>query len=735
MNSETKTYTLDELKELSPSALLDCLADAWGITSGAFEIWGELSLSYNEQWGILKNAYSIESGKLLSYPLKGMSEVASFWVPIADAHMFVKDKEQTFIRCQLELSPAVERNKHNIPFEMQVKPRSGLLLEKLPDNIPNDVVTANDLRSFIPKSIFNFHRKNAEQKLTKEHEKAKTELENSLNKLREKTESDLVDAKDELEKVNLIREQTALLVTQLEKSQTDLNTQNEAASANLTQKKMALTHLNKHIAQVEAEMNKKIERLKNYVTEKANFLETFEFIDKEDLDAFLLVSKPNTGKLDGVSFKDVLNGDYKKAVSYIQAHMVKKDVLYPRYIIENYITLLRSRDLIVLAGDSGSGKTNLVKSFAKAVGGKAVIIPVKPNWTSSEDLLGYYNPLEKKYLATPFLEALLDARQNPDVPYFICLDEMNLARVEYYFADFLSLLESRDETPEISLYANDESSHVLSELKAVVKIISDTQEQYSKEGVVDFVKLMQDNDINSQIRQSFGFSDKDSLIKYHSDIRRMLSAVMTMPSTIKLPTNVHIIGAINIDETTHYLSPKILDRAHVMRFQSPLLSNWDAILKEVEGYEFNDVSKPLLFDTEALGIRKEYPRFNRESDFCKLFIMLNKEFLHKLGVEFGMRTIRQGLNYMELFSDVNDSKEHGINNFLLHKVLPKFTFDGNKMVGSQSKLDLVDKVLSERIKESLPNYENLTDEFSSVKALEAVVENAKANDGVVNFWS
>ena len=81
----------------------------------------------------------------------------------------------------------------------------------------------------------------------------------------------------------------------------------------------------------------------------------------------------------------------------------------------------------------------LVKSFADAIGGKAFIIPVKPNWTSAEDLLGYYNPLEKKYLATPFLEALLEAQNNPTIPYFICLDEMNLARIEYYFADFLSL--------------------------------------------------------------------------------------------------------------------------------------------------------------------------------------------------------------------------------------------------------------------------------------------------------
>ena len=99
---------------------------------------------------------------------------------------------------------------------------------------------------------------------------------------------------------------------------------------------------------------------------------------------------------------------------------------------------------------------------------------------------------------------------------------------------------------------------------------------------------MKDEELNNYLRQAFGFSDKNSLIKYHSEIRRMLSAVMAMPSSIKMPANVYIIGAINIDETTHYLSPKILDRAHIMRFESPLLSDWSQILEEIKTYGFNE---------------------------------------------------------------------------------------------------------------------------------------------------
>jgi energy-coupling factor transporter ATP-binding protein EcfA2 len=431
----------------------------------------------------------------------------------------------------------------------------------------------------------------------------------------------------------------------------------------------------------------------------------------------------------------VLGGDYAKAVSYIQAFLKDRDILYPRHIIENYLTLIRANDLIILAGDSGSGKTNLVQSFAEAVGGVSKIIPVKPNWTSSEDLLGYYNPLEKKYLATPFLEALIEAQQHPDIPYFICLDEMNLARVEYYFADFLSKLEARDSTPEIQLYSDTESAHVLSELKAVVSIISDAKSKFSKEGVVDFVKLMQDDDVNAEMKKAFGFSDKDSLIKYHGDIRRMLTGIISTPSKISIPANVRIIGAINIDETTHYLSPKILDRAHIMKFKSPLLTEWDDIFAEIEANGFDDVSKPIIFNTEELGQRTTYPKFDRTDPFCNLFVDLNKVFFDRLDVEFGMRTVRQGLNYIALFAELNDNSEQAINNFIIHKVLPKFTFDGNKQSDDLNKIDLLDKGFLPRLESIVTSHESLPVEFSSIAALKSIISNAKANDGVVNYWA
>ena len=653
-------YTQYELAGLSDSELLEILAKSWGIDNGKFEVWGQLPALENP-FGFLQNPRLVKNGKRLYYPLQGEErEPCRFYINPRDANKLGSKTMMRFIRCELELSSESERVKHQNPFSLCMKQDTGEILQSLPKEIPEEILVdplAKEERSqFISQSIYDFYLGKEIDSINKEIEKRKETLEKEFFEQEQKINHLLFKNREILQESETEKNKLEQTIKSLTNEHEKLNDFIRELNKDKEFKEQEIIQLIHQYTQMERDMNNKINRLKKYISEKAMFLKTFEFIDEEDLNLFLTDSKPREKHVNGFLFNEFFKGDYQAAVSYIQAYLVNKDILYPRHIIENYLTLLRTKDLIILAGDSGSGKTNLVKSFAEAVGGRSVIIPVKPNWTSSEDLLGYYNPLEKKFLSTPFLEALIEAEQNPEIPYFICLDEMNLARVEYYFADFLSLLETRNETPEITLYATDESSHVLSELKAVVDIIQSTKEKYKQDGIVNFIELLKDEQLNAQLRLAFGFSDKDSLIKYHSEIRRMLSAIITMPSSIKMPSNVHIIGAINIDETTHYLSPKILDRAHIMRFESPLLLDWDSILNEVEQYEFEDVSKPIIFDIEALGRRDNYPKFDRENIFCQLFVELNKEFFHMFGIEFGMRTIRQGLNYLELFKDVNLKK-------------------------------------------------------------------------------
>lgn len=731
-------YKKDDLHDLSDSELMAFLKNAWNVKNDKFEIWGEILPLGENVFSFIRDPYLVATGELLHYPLEGIEHIpCQFFVPPREANKFGSRKQSRFVRCELELSLPKERIKHENPFSLCVKPDSCIQLKKLPVHVPRNILNNDDFDSFINKSIYDFHLEKSLSEINKIIERKENDFTREFEAKKESESRILEEIKNSKLEIEKERDGSIELLEHLNKRQINLKDSIEKLQLDKRMMESEIQSLIHQYEQIEIDMNNKIERLQSFIEKKADFLKKFEFVDQDDLENFILSPSVHHIEKNGLLFNNDFDRNYTEVVSYIQAYLVKKDILYPRHIIENYLTLLRTKDLIILAGDSGSGKTNLVKSFADAVGGKAVIIPVKPNWTSSEDLLGYYNPLEKKYLATPFLNAILDAQKDPDTPYFICLDEMNLARVEYYFADFLSLLESRnkDQEPEIELYADTESSHVLSELKAVVEIIKSAKEKYQQDGITNFIELLKDEELNVYLRQAFGFSDKDSLIKYHSEIRRMLSAVMTMPSTLKIPNNVHIIGAINIDETTHYLSPKILDRAHIMRFESPLLSDWDGILDEVEGYGFENVSKPVIFNIDDLGIRDNYPKFDRLDNFCEIFIELNKDVLHKLGVEFGMRTIRQGLNYIKLFQDVNDDYEMAINNFLLHKVLPKLNFDGNKKFNENTKISLLEIVLLDRIKSLLAEHEYYDDVFSAVHTLENVIKNAKENDNIVNYWS
>lgn len=713
MNSKDTIYTLDEIEYLSDQELYQRLYESWNISNGKIEVWGYVRNEPSTELFRLYEAKSLVNNRAYSYPFKTRNNIdRGIYISIGYANFLLNGAENIWIKCELELSPLEERQRHLNPFELRVKIPSAERLVSMPNIDTKNIITGNE-SSYISEKIYNFHFDTIRKRL----DEAQSTIDFEIKAAEDK------------------RKTIADNLTELGKKNNEFEANNTILKSNISAQQNELVVLNQRYKKAEQEMSKKIEKLKAYISEKALFLKDFEFIDEDDFDGFIINVAASSDSSAMLSFADAFDGDYKQAVSYIQAYLKERDILYPRHIIENYLTLIRSNDLIILAGDSGSGKTNLVQSFAKAIGGVSKIIPVKPNWTSSEDLLGYYNPLEKKYLATPFLEALIEAQQHPEVPYFICLDEMNLARIEYYFADFLSKLETRDSTPEIQLYSDDESAHVLSELKAVVSIISSAKTKYSQDGIVDFIKLMQDENVNAEMKRAFGFSDKDSLIKYHGDIRRMLSGIMSTPSTIKIPANVRIIGAINIDETTHYLSPKILDRAHIMKFNSPLLADWNSIFSEIDSYGFDDVDKPLHFEIDDLGIRTVYPKFEREDKFCELFVNLNKEFFNPLGVEFGMRTIRQGLHYLSLFAELNDNREQAINNFIIHKVLPKFTFDGNKQSGNHNKLDLIDKVLLLRFEGIVTSHETISEEFSCIAALKNIIENARSNDGIVNYWA
>lgn len=128
--------------------------------------------------------------------------------------------------------------------------------------------------------------------------------------------------------------------------------------------------------------------------------------------------------------------------------ILKNGFTFSRQQVTNYYLSLKTKPFVILTGISGTGKTKITELLAEAVcedKKQYKCLPVRPDWNDDKSLLGYYNPLTKKYQSTDFLNFVMQAGKESENPYFVCLDEMNLARVEYYFSTFLSAMESKNE--------------------------------------------------------------------------------------------------------------------------------------------------------------------------------------------------------------------------------------------------------------------------------------------------
>ncbi len=187
-----------------------------------------------------------------------------------------------------------------------------------------------------------------------------------------------------------------------------------------------------------------------------------------------------------------------------------KHLFYTEADIAAFIAGLGCSKLTILQGMSGTGKTSLPKIFCEALMSTCHIVEVESSWRDKNELLGYYNEFSKMYTPKKFTQALYQARLHPETLTFIVLDEMNLSRVEYYFSDFLSLMENEPDKREIKLLN------------------------------VSLYKTSQ------QARSPYlGLSNGH---------------------TIKIPPNVWFVGTANRDESTFEISDKVYDRAHTMNF-------------------------------------------------------------------------------------------------------------------------------------------------------------------------
>ncbi|MCK9450266.1 MAG: hypothetical protein M0Q90_01075 [Bacteroidales bacterium] len=284
-------------------------------------------------------------------------------------------------------------------------------------------------------------------------------------------------------------------------------------------------------------------------------------------------------------------------------------LLFDSILIKRFISSLLTKPFVIFSGLSGSGKTKLAQAFVQWIcqdESQYHIIPVGADWTNREPLLGYPNALKPEEYVKPdsgVLDLIIQANKQPDLPHFLILDEMNLSHVERYFADFLSVMESKEEIP---LYA---------------------------EGTVE----------------------------------------NGVPSKLKVPSNLFIIGTVNIDETTNMFSPKVLDRANTIEFRvtQDEMKNFLSNIKDINMDALTGKGAGMAGSLLEMAASKEFAT----TDIAEINVALVQFFgeLKKTGAEFGYRSATEILRLINQLTVLDNTltTHQKIDIAIIQKLLPK----------------------------------------------------------------
>jgi hypothetical protein len=332
------------------------------------------------------------------------------------------------------------------------------------------------------------------------------------------------------------------------------------------------------------------------------------------------------------------------------------------------------KPFILLAGISGTGKTRFVRKQAEAhqVGkDNYCLVPVRPDWHEPSDLLGYISRIGEKpeYVSTKVLNFIIEAWRviapNADKnelgeldlsspPYWLCLDEMNLAPVEQYFADYLSVLESRRFENGI----------------------------YTCEPLLDKSVLTAKN---TDVRSDLKMNNDEGLWQYF------------LAHGIPLPPNLIVAGTVNMDETTHGFSRKVIDRALTIDFGEFFPNDYSKF--------FEKQNKPKTFTYSMLSqINLDVMNSPADNDGEKsiAFLTAVNAVLKNTPFELAYRALNELLLHVSSFSPKDDAGLQAVwDDFLMTKVLPRIDGDEDKLTiiteeHSANLLDKLQDVLSEQ---------------------------------------
>ena len=325
------------------------------------------------------------------------------------------------------------------------------------------------------------------------------------------------------------------------------------------------------------------------------------------------------GKAENTEIIDVEVGEEqlstKDTLDQIKKYIAAKGFTFNEGLVENYYLSLKSKPFVILAGTSGTGKTRLVRLFAEAIGatsqnGRYKLVSVRPDWSDSSDLFGHVN-LNDKFIPGAIIDFVKQAELDSRNQYFLCLDEMNLARVEYYLSDILSIIETRE-------YVDG-------------KVTTDPL-----------------------ITENYYGADITAKGKY---------------GVVRIPENLYIIGTVNMDETTFPFSRKVLDRANTIEFSTvELLANFDSTQGEVKAiFADNTFMKADYVFFNQCASDKDFVE-----DVCIELQDINK-ILEKANAHVGYRVRDEIVFYMLNNKNAGNllTRNQAFDHEIMQKILPR----------------------------------------------------------------
>lgn len=387
----------------------------------------------------------------------------------------------------------------------------------------------------------------------------------------------------------------------------------------------------------------------------------------------------------------------KKSLPEIADHTDMQEQQY------KYISAIKTKPFLILGGFSGTGKSQQVKELAYATcpcdgflntsetsPGNYLLVSVKPNWHDATDITGFRSSVNNNYYVTDFMRFLVKAKayENKNVPFFVCLDEMNLAPVEEYFADFLSVIESRKRT---------EDGRIVTDPLVPASVFN---EKYADDFNI-FVRLGLDP-INPEWKED-EINALDDSVQEQAFIRQDIVDDLRK-NGLNIPQNVIIIGTVNMDDTTNTFSRKVIDRA--MTFETVVgIFAEDYFKKDVPLYYVKNPLPGEYFISDEVRATQmiENRRFNlsteEEDDILSFINGINKD-MEGTPFKISYRILNETILLYrskkllkkkleekgEDSSKINDNLNKVFDDILMQKVLPRIEGDYDKCSICLSKL-------------------------------------------------